>query len=66
MVCVLRILGILGIIWYLFWVILVFDSPANHPHISKAERDYIESGIPDADKLVPPVPPILTYLFYVY
>uniref|UniRef100_A0A1X7UP95 Major facilitator superfamily (MFS) profile domain-containing protein n=1 Tax=Amphimedon queenslandica TaxID=400682 RepID=A0A1X7UP95_AMPQE len=48
--------GILGIIWYIFWLILIFDSPANHPRISKAERDYIESGIPDADKMVPPVP----------
>ena len=47
------VLGILGIIWYIFWLILIFDSPANHPRISKAERDYIESGIPDADKKVP-------------
>ena len=48
------ILGILGIVWYVFWLLLVFDSPAKHPRISKSEREYIESGIPEPDKKVYP------------
>ena len=42
------ILGILGIIWYVFWLLLVFDSPAKHPRISKSEKEYIEFGISGA------------------
>jgi hypothetical protein len=31
-------------IWLAAWWILVSDSPAKHPRISKAERAYIENG----------------------
>ena len=39
--------GILGIIWFLFWAVLAYSSPATHPRISKAEREYIETSIGD-------------------
>lgn len=37
------IFGGLACIWCLFWQFLVHDTPAKHPTISKAERDYIQS-----------------------
>ena len=39
------VFGILGCIWFVFWVFLVFDSPDTHPRISKEERDYIVTNL---------------------
>ncbi|XP_022201841.2 sialin [Nilaparvata lugens] len=33
--------GVFGIIWCLFWYILVYDSPLTHPSITRKERNYI-------------------------
>ena len=48
-VVLLLFIGILGIIWYIFWLLLIFDSPAKHPRISEREKEHIESGIADAN-----------------
>ncbi|OWF45214.1 sialin-like [Mizuhopecten yessoensis] len=37
------IFGGLACVWYLFWQFLVHNTPVQHPTISKAERDYIQS-----------------------
>ncbi|KAK3765988.1 hypothetical protein RRG08_002231 [Elysia crispata] len=37
--------GIFGLAWFLLWCLLVFDSPAKHPRISRAERIYIETSL---------------------
>ncbi|CAK9820525.1 SLC17A5 [Anthophora plagiata] len=37
--------GGLGIIWYAFWLIFVFDTPAQHTKIDPLERAYIESTV---------------------
>lgn len=37
--------GSVGTIWYLAWLFLVFDSPAQHPRISQAERKFIEDSL---------------------
>ncbi|XP_053950346.1 sialin isoform X2 [Anastrepha ludens] len=39
------IFGLLGIVWFAFWMYLVYDSPRKHPRISFKERDYIERSI---------------------
>ncbi|XP_055370914.1 sialin [Condylostylus longicornis] len=39
------IFGILGIIWFIFWMLLVFDTPSAHPRISYKELNYIERSI---------------------
>jgi MFS transporter, ACS family, hexuronate transporter len=36
------ITGALGFVWLVFWL-LVYRKPEEHPHISKAELDYIRS-----------------------
>ncbi|XP_051154856.1 sialin [Leptopilina boulardi] len=47
--------SILGIIWFVFWHFLVFDSPSQHPRISSREKcDIIESlPISNRDEKVP-------------
>ncbi|XP_014223623.1 sialin [Trichogramma pretiosum] len=37
--------GILGMIWYVFWLLFVYDTPAQHPRIDPQERAYIESKV---------------------
>ncbi|TRY63138.1 hypothetical protein TCAL_10827 [Tigriopus californicus] len=37
--------GVCGIIWYMFWLWLAFESPAKHPTISPREQYYIEQSI---------------------
>jgi len=39
---VFYVFGALGIVWAVMWIFLVYDSPAQHPRIEQAEKDYIE------------------------
>jgi len=42
---VFYVFGVLGVIWSVMWMFLIYNSPAVHPRITKEERDYIESNI---------------------
>lgn len=46
----LIILGCVGIVWFIFWILLAFDSPAAHPSISMTERKYIENSIAEVEQ----------------
>lgn len=49
--------GGLSILWYVLWCIFVYDSPAQHPRISKDERKFIEESLGTVVKTKkPPVP----------
>ena len=37
--------GFFALVWYAAWEYIAYDTPANHPTISKAERFYIEDSI---------------------
>lgn len=37
--------GGLGLLWSIFWILLVYDTPAKHPTISIRERTYIDNCI---------------------
>nr|KAG5687655.1 hypothetical protein BaRGS_027547 [Batillaria attramentaria] len=39
------VLGVLGLLWFVGWTFIVFDSPAEHPRISPEERDYITTSL---------------------
>lgn len=39
------LIGVFTLVWFIFWMILIHDSPAEHPSISKEEREYIERSI---------------------
>ena len=45
------IVGSAGIIWYAAWLLLVFNTPADHPRISSKEQHYIETTI--KEEIVP-------------
>jgi MFS family permease len=42
---VFYIMGISGIVWFVFWTIFVFDTPAVHPRIEAKELSYIQHSI---------------------
>jgi len=39
------IFGLLGILWFIAWMYLVYDKPSDHPRISESEREYIERSL---------------------
>lgn len=44
--------GCFGIVWYVFWVLTSYNSPAEHPTITEEERRYIEESIGESAQLV--------------
>lgn len=44
--------GVFGIIWYIFWLLLAYESPAVHPTISEEEKTYIETSIGEGVNLM--------------
>lgn len=46
--------GIMGLIWYCFWLWLTFEKPRYHPAISIQEMKYIEKSLGDSVKLQMP------------
>lgn len=38
------VIGSVGVLWFVFWCLLMFESPAEHPWISAEERCYIEQN----------------------
>ncbi|KAF7248467.1 Vesicular glutamate transporter 3 [Varanus komodoensis] len=41
--------GMFGIIWYVFWLLHAYESPAAHPTITTEEKTYIETSIGGAN-----------------
>ncbi len=37
-------LGTIGIIWSIFWTLIVYETPQEHPNISQQELRYILQG----------------------
>jgi len=51
------VLGIIGCVWTAAWFLLCYDSPATHPRMSRAERQYWEKVIGTVDLVSrPPTP----------
>ena len=42
---VFYVFGVCGIVWFVVWMVFVYDTPAQHPRISPAERALIERSI---------------------
>ncbi|KAJ7414965.1 hypothetical protein BTVI_39773 [Pitangus sulphuratus] len=45
-------LGSFGIVWYMFWLLVSYESPAKHPTITDEERRYIEESIGESANLL--------------
>uniref|UniRef100_A0A8B9RF09 Vesicular glutamate transporter 2.1 n=1 Tax=Astyanax mexicanus TaxID=7994 RepID=A0A8B9RF09_ASTMX len=46
--------GCFGLVWYMFWILVSYESPAEHPTITDEERCYIEESIGESAKLLGP------------
>ncbi|XP_030754140.1 putative inorganic phosphate cotransporter [Sitophilus oryzae] len=53
---VFYIMGSLGLVWSIFWILFGYDSPAKDPRITEEERKYIQSSLKQEDELHLPVP----------
>ncbi|KAK2824551.1 hypothetical protein Q5P01_021726 [Channa striata] len=42
---VFYVFGVVGLVWFVLWAFLVFDSPNTHPRISEQERLYITHSL---------------------
>lgn len=40
-----------GIVWYMFWLLHAYESPAAHPTITNEEKIYIETSIGEGASL---------------
>uniref|UniRef100_A0A8C1QHV1 Solute carrier family 17 member 6a n=1 Tax=Cyprinus carpio TaxID=7962 RepID=A0A8C1QHV1_CYPCA len=49
---VFYIYGSFGIVWYMFWILVSYESPADHPTITDEERTYIEESIGESASLM--------------
>ena len=52
-VCVCVCVGMVGLVWFVLWSLLVFNSPDRHPRISDRERTYICSSLENEVRLSP-------------
>ncbi|NXG52542.1 VGLU3 protein, partial [Psilopogon haemacephalus] len=48
---VFYIYGMFGIVWYMFWLLNAYESPAAHPTITNEEKTYIETSIGEGASL---------------
>uniref|UniRef100_A0A2H1W2Y7 SFRICE_002812 n=1 Tax=Spodoptera frugiperda TaxID=7108 RepID=A0A2H1W2Y7_SPOFR len=55
---VFYVFGGLGIIWFIFWVVLCYSTPNSHPFISDEEKDFLNKNITASGlhKKLDPVP----------
>ncbi|KAG7280983.1 hypothetical protein CRUP_016615 [Coryphaenoides rupestris] len=44
--------GSFGMVWYLFWILVSYESPAEHPTITDEERNYIEESIGETAQML--------------
>ncbi|XP_078075669.1 vesicular glutamate transporter 3 isoform X2 [Mustelus asterias] len=49
---VFYVYGMFGMIWYIFWVLFAYESPAKHPTITSEEKTYIETSIGERATLI--------------
>ncbi|KAJ8777709.1 hypothetical protein J1605_014362 [Eschrichtius robustus] len=49
---VFYVYGSFGMIWYMFWLLVSYESPAKHPTITDEERRYIEESIGESANLL--------------
>ncbi|XP_075783865.1 vesicular glutamate transporter 2 [Pelodiscus sinensis] len=49
---VFYVYGCFGMVWYMFWLLVSYESPATHPTITDEERRYIEESIGESANLL--------------
>lgn len=51
---VFYVFGVLGLLWFIFWMVLISNTPESHPTISLEEKIYIQTTLNDALKAKTP------------
>ncbi|XP_064103173.1 putative inorganic phosphate cotransporter [Macrobrachium nipponense] len=51
---VFYVFGVLGLLWFIFWMLLISNTPESHPTISLEEKIYIQTTLNDALKAKTP------------
>ncbi|XP_077967220.1 sialin-like isoform X1 [Styela clava] len=46
---VFYVTGSIGCVWALLWLILIYDSPSEHPRISEKEKNFIQDSLGHRD-----------------
>lgn len=41
---VFYIFGLVGVIWFPYWMYMAYETPDDHPYMTKEEKIYIKSG----------------------
>ncbi|KAK3788190.1 hypothetical protein RRG08_020896 [Elysia crispata] len=57
---VFYVFGAIGCLWFVVWMIFTHNTPADHPSISRSEREYIENSIGKKENLSTPWKEIFT------
>lgn len=39
------VFGGIGLVWFIFWMFLVYDTPTSHPRIDRQEQAFILASI---------------------
>ncbi|XP_023326905.1 putative inorganic phosphate cotransporter [Eurytemora carolleeae] len=50
---VFYVFGVLGVVWFVGWIFLAYDSPEVHPRISEQEKIYIMSSLVESEMSKP-------------
>lgn len=53
-------------VWYMFWLLVSYESPAKHPTITEEERRYIEESIGESANLLGAMEVRMLLHFYPY
>ncbi|XP_058793473.1 sialin-like isoform X2 [Phymastichus coffea] len=54
---VFYVMGVIGAIWFLIWLILCYNSPQDHPFITQEEVDYLKERMNEHTHEKPPAVP---------
>ncbi|XP_058793477.1 sialin-like [Phymastichus coffea] len=54
---VFYVMGIPGIIWYIFWLFLCYNSPQVHPFVTEKEMKYLKESMNEHTRVNPPTLP---------
>lgn len=44
-VFIIMIIGAFGVLWFILWMILAYDTPEDHPRVTEVEKRYIQDSL---------------------
>jgi ACS family sodium-dependent inorganic phosphate cotransporter len=54
---IFHLFGGIGVLWFLFWILLGYNSPREHPYITEHEKEYLDKQLEECTHAnTPPFP----------